>query len=251
MKSRRFWITCALGLVMAFGVAPSATAIVHPPDVDPHDFICAGVTNEFFPLVPGTTWTYTGESEGVSTSDVVEVTSCTRVIEGVTTTVVHDTAYENGVKVEETFDYFAIACDGTVWYCGEDSTEFDPVTGLPISTEGSWIAGQNDADAGFIMLANPQVGNRYLQEFAPGVAVDQAKVASLDGSACSPYTDCIDNLLVTKETSQLDPGVVENKFYTSGIGFIRSEIIKGGDEHSELVSFTMVPATCPPPPPAP
>lgn len=43
---------------------------------------------------------------------------------------------------------------------------------------------------------------------------------------------------MTRETSQLDPGVVEHKFYASGIGFIRSEIIKGGDETSELVNIT-------------
>jgi len=43
---------------------------------------------------------------------------------------------------------------------------------------------------------------------------------------------------VTKETSQLDPGVVENKFYASGIGFIRGEIVKGGDEFTQLVNVT-------------
>jgi len=250
MKSQRFWITCAMGMAMALAGASIAAAATHPPNVNPADFTCAGVTNPFFPLEPGTKWTYQGESEGISTTNTVEVTSCTRVIHpepgsaGVTTTVVHDQAFEKGVLVEDTLDYFAIACDGTVWYFGEDSTEFPSG-----STEGSWIAGENDADAGFIMLAHPRVGDRYFQEFAPKVAVDQAKVISLEGSACVPYQTpdfCSDELLVTKETSQLDPGVVENKYYASGIGFIRGEIIKGGDEFTELVSFTMGPATCPP-----
>ena len=251
MRSKRFWITCALVITVTLAVSSNASAVTHPPDVNPADFTCAGVTNPLFPLTPGMKWTYTGESEGVATSNTVEVTSCSRVIEDVTVTVVHDTAIEGGVKVEETFDYFAIACDGTVWYFGEDSTEFDPVTGEPISTEGSWISGENDADAGFIMLASPQVGNRYYQEFAPKVAVDLAKVISLNGSASTPFTGAIDNLLVTKETSQLDPGVVENKYYASGIGFIRGDMVKGGDEFAELTSFTTGTATCPPPPPVP
>ena len=255
MKSNRFWMTSAAATI-AFAIASVGLSVVHPPDIDPANFTCTGVTNPFFPLTPGMRWTYTGESEGVATSNTVEVTSCTRVIEGVTVTVVHDTALEGGAKVEETFDYFAIACDGTVWYLGEDSTEFDPVTGDPISTEGSWISGEpagetNEADAGFIMLASPQPGDRYYQEFAPKVAVDLAKVLTLDGSATTPFTGLADNLLVTKETSQLDPGVAENKYYAEGIGFIRGDMVKGGDEFSELTSFTTVTPTCPPPPPVP
>lgn len=249
MKSKRLWIPFATLMAMSFCMASIAAAVTHPPDVDPANFVgCDPVTNPFFPLVPGTTFTYQGESEGVPTSNVTEVTCSTRVIEvegggSVTTTIVLDRAFEGSppVLVEETFDYFATDCDGNVWYFGEDSTEFPSG-----STEGSWLAGVNDADAGFIMLANPQVGNRYFQEFAPKVAVDQAKVISLDGSACVPYQTpdfCSDELLVTKETSQLDPGVVENKYYASGIGFIRAEIVKGGDEFSELVSITT--SACP------
>lgn len=240
MKSKRFWIAFAMGISVTLAGASMATAVNHPPDVDPADFTCSGVTNEFFPLVPGTTWTYTGESEGVPTSNTVEVTCGTRTIEGVVTTIVHDRGFEDGMLVEDTLDYFAIACDGTVWYFGEDTVEFPGG-----STEGSWIAGENDADAGFIMLANPQVGDRYFQEFAPKVAVDLAKVTDLDGSACSTFTGCVDNLLVTKETSQLDPGVVENKYYASNVGFIRGEIVKGGDEFSELVSYTPGTGICP------
>lgn len=89
------------------------------------------------------------------------------------------------------------------------------------------------------MLADPRVGDRYFQEFAPGVAVDQAKVISLDGSATVPYQPgSFDNLLVTKETSQLDPGMVENKYYAVGIGFIRADMVKGGEEYTELVDIT-------------
>ena len=54
------------------------------------------------------------------------------------------------------------------------------------------------------------------------------------------------NLLVTKETSRLDPGVVENKYYKAGIGFIRGDMVKGGEEFTELVSFTLGTGSCGP-----
>lgn len=249
MKSNRFWITCVVGVAIVLAVPSIAAAVVHPPDVNPADFTCPNVTNEFFPLVPGTIWTYQGMSEDIPTSNTTEVTCDTLVIEikddagtvigSVTTTVVHDQAFEGNppVLVEDTLDYFATDCDGNVWYFGEDTMEFNPP-----STEGTWREGVDDADAGFIMLAHPQVGDRYFQEFAPKVAVDLAKVISLEGSACVPYGTpdfCSNELLVTKETSQLDPGVAEEKYYASGIGFIRGEIVKGGVETSELTSFTL------------
>jgi hypothetical protein len=224
-------------------MASVAGAVVHPPDVNPDNFKNCSPSNPFFPLEPGTTFFYQGESEGVPTSNIVEVTCDTKTILDVTTTVVHDVAKENGVIVEETFDWFATDCDGNVWYFGEDSTEFPSM-----SKEGSWEAGVNDADAGFIMLASPQPGDRYYQEFARDVAEDQAKVLSLEGSACVPYPPgpgqfCSDELLVTEERTRLEPGVVENKYYASGIGFIFGEMVKGGEEFTELVNITT--SSCP------
>ncbi len=246
MKSKRFWILSGVGLAMAFAVASVATATVHPPDIDPANFVYPiSNPNPFFPLIPGTTFFYEGEENGVPTNNVTEVVcnpNPPKVILGVTTTVVHDQVFdENGKLVEDTFDWYAQDVAGNVWYFGEDTKELDPSTGAVISTEGSWEGGVADADPGIIMEADSQVGDRYYQEFAPRVAVDQAKVISLDGSACVPYQTpdfCSDKLLVTKETSQMDPGVVENKYYAEGIGFILAEIVKGGDERSELVNVT-------------
>jgi hypothetical protein len=85
----------------------------------------------------------------------------------VTATVVHDQAFENGLLVEDAFDYFATDCTGTVWHLGEDSTQIPGG-----NKEGSWRAGENDADAGCMMLAAPTQGDRSHQEFACGVAED-------------------------------------------------------------------------------
>jgi len=48
---------------------------------------------------------------------------------------------------------------------------------------------------------------------------------------------CYDNVLLIKETTRLEPGVVEYKYYASDVGFILSVMIKGGDERTELASI--------------
>jgi hypothetical protein len=196
----------------------------------------SAVTNPFFPLVPGTTFVYEGESEGVPTREVMTVTNQTKLILGVTTTVVHVQSFEDGVLIEETFDWYAQDVEGNVWYFGEDTQELDEA-GNVVSTEGSWEAGVDGAQPGIIMLADPKKGKRYQQENAPDVAEDMAQVRRLNASVCVPY-GCFDNVLVTKEWTPLERGVVENKYYAPGVGFILSVTTKGGDERLELVSVS-------------
>lgn len=237
MKGTPFLImTCVL--VLTLSAAPTAAkqdTQTRALDFDPDDFV-GEVDNPFFPLEPGTTFLYEGTSDGVPTSNEVFVTHDTKEILGVETTVVRDLAFEEDVLVEETFDWYAQDEDGNVWYFGEDTKELDE-EGNVISTEGSWEAGVDGAEAGIIMLADPRVGDRYHQEFAPGVAEDEAKVLSLDKSRCVAF-GCFDDLLLTKEWTRLHPGVVDHKFYAQGIGFLLGVTVKGGDERSELVDVT-------------
>jgi hypothetical protein len=75
------------------------------------------------------------------------------------------------------------------------------------------------------------------------VAEDQAQVLRLNASLAEPIclTDgrCFQhNLLLTEEWTRLEPGVVENKYYAEGEGFIFGEMVKGGEEHTRLVEIT-------------
>jgi hypothetical protein len=227
----------SLSLVIGLALAASfpAWALVHPPDVNPADFNSSlTINNQYFPLSTRTLFVYEGTKDGLPTRDEVCVTRQTRVIEGVETRVVHHLSYEGSplILVEDTQDWFAQDDFGKVWYFGEDTTE------LPSgSKEGSWESDINGADAGFIMLPDPQAGDQYFQEFAPKVAVDQAKVLSRD-EELTVHGVTYNNVLLTKETSQLDPGVVEYKYYAPGVGFIMGVMIKGGDERTELVSVS-------------
>lgn len=195
-----------------------------------------GINNKFFPLVPGTTFFYEGEKDGIPASDEFFVTHRTKRIMGVDCTEVRDQAFENGVLAEDTLDWFAQDTAGNVWYFGEDTKELD-ANGNVISTEGSWEAGVDGALPGIIMLADPHKADRYQQEFATGVAEDMARVLSLDKAASVPYGD-FDDLLLTRESTPLEKGAVELKYYAEGIGFILGVATKGGDEITELVGIT-------------
>ncbi len=235
--NRVFPLAAALALLAAPAFTAPGRSRRHlqpAPSIDPAAFVDV-VDNEFFPLTPGTTLYYEGEAEGVASSNEVAVTRRKKVILGVACIEVHDRAFEEGELVEDTLDWFAQDVDGNVWYFGEDSKEIED--GEVVSTEGSWMAGVNGALPGIIMEADPKVGDRYAQEDAPGVAEDLAKVVALDGSACVAL-GCFDGLLVTKEWTPLERGVVENKYYAEGIGEILSVMVKGGDERSELVRIT-------------
>jgi hypothetical protein len=197
------------------------------------------VDNEFFPLEPGTTFFYEGTKDGVPTRNETHVTAATILILNIDCTVVRDLAFEDGVLVEDTLDYYAQDVSGNVWYFGEDSKELD-AKGRVISTEGSWRSGVNGAAPGLLMEAQPQAGDLYYQELAADVAEDMASIRSLNGSTCVPY-DCFNHTLRTRETSRFEPGVVEQKYYASQIGFIRGDMIVGGNEHTALVRITHEP----------
>jgi hypothetical protein len=188
------------------------------------------ITNPFFDLQPGTT--FTTESPDGSETDIFVVTRQTKLIDGVVCHVIKDTAIVDGEVVEKTNDYFAQDKDGNVWYFGEDTKEFE--NGKVVSTEGTWRAGIDDATPGVIMLAHPHVGNEYDQEHAVGVAEDHAKVLSLTGTADVPYGS-FDDVLQTLETSPLDAGLSEKKHYAEGVGFLFTTDGKTGELLEELV----------------
>jgi hypothetical protein len=199
----------------------------------PGDFV-GTVDNPYFPLKPGAHYIYRAQTdEGEEIVDDT-VTSDTKEILGVQAIVVHDIVTLDGSKIEETFDWYAQDKDGNVWYFGEDSRQFDG--GVQTGTEGSWEAGQDGAKAGIIMLACPRVGNTYYQEFLKDVAEDVGRVASLSKPVTVPYGS-FPSCLKTLDTSVLDPGADEYKYYAKGVGLVL-EVEKKSGARSELISAT-------------
>ena len=190
------------------------------------------VRNPWFPLDPGTTFVYTGEKDGKSGRDIFRVTRRTKRIDGVTCTEVDDRLYAAGHLAERTKDWYAQDTQGNVWYFGEATAELDE-SGRVASREGSWQSGVDGAKAGIFMPARPTVGQAFRQEYDKGQAEDHFAVVSLDASVIVPYTAAA-HALLTKEWTPLEPGVLDHKLYVRGIGEVKEETIKGGDERWEL-----------------
>jgi hypothetical protein len=217
----------ALGIGMvaaAYTGAPAAptaasaatTDTPAPPTLPrPRDFV--GVVDApFLPFVPGTRWVYKGYGEEAGERNVVTVLHRTKVIEGVTTTVVHDVVMEDGKVTEDTHDWYAQDRLGNVWYLGELSKEYQ---NGQVDTSGSWKAGVDGGQAGIVMPADPVVGRTYAQEYEPGEAEDFAKVIALDEQVGVPFGH-VDEARVTSEGSSLEPRTVELKYYAKGVGVV-------------------------------
>ena len=225
---------CAFATALTVsGPARSAPLCPKPPKL-PGEFV-GQVTNSYFPLQPGTTLTYRGKLDGRSATDVFTVTSQTKEILGVTTTVVHDQVFVKGELVEDTLDWFAQDVAGNVWYFGEDTKELED--GLVVSTEGSWEAGVDSARPGIFMPAQPMVGQVYKQEDAKNVAEDCSEIVDLNASVRTPFVSS-NEALKTEEFSLLEPDVRDNKYYVKDIGLVREQTIQGGNDALSLVSVT-------------
>jgi hypothetical protein len=201
----------------------------YAPVIDPASFTDP-IANDFFPLDPGLATVFEGGDEHVE----VTVTADTKVIMGVTTHVITDQVFVGGELQEDTIDWYAADNFGNVWYFGEQTAEYE--NGQITSTEGSWEAGVDGALPGIIMLADPQVGDTYRQEFYSGQAEDVARVYALDESRTVP-NDTFDRILVTEDWSLLTPDVHERKWYAPNVGVVFEETISGGSGTLSLIDI--------------
>jgi hypothetical protein len=214
--------------------SPSPSGL-YQVSIDPANFT-ASVTNPWFPLVPGTTFIYEGVKDGKPLRDVFEVTHRTVTIEGVPCVVVKDQGFLDGVLSERTSDYYTQDLQGNVWYFGEDTAELS-TSGAVKNTEGTWHAGVDGAQPGIYIDASPTVGGTHRQEYYAGQAEDQYLVLSLSASIKVPYGSFHD-VVQTKEWTDLEPGVIDHKYYVKGVGEVAEESAAGPKEQALLVSIT-------------
>ena len=139
-----------------------------------------------------------------------------KIANGITARVVRDTVTLDGEIIEDTLDWYAQDKDGTVWYLGEDTAEFED--GKITTREGSFEAGVDGAQAGVIMPASPEVGMAYRQEYYEGEAEDNGEVLALGQQASVPAGE-YDDLLKTADTTPLEPDVLEHKYYAEVSGW--------------------------------
>ena len=153
-------------------------------------------------------------------------------VNGVTTRVVEEKEWSSGQVIEEARNFFAI-CEKTkdVFYFGEDVDMYQG--GRLVDHSGTWLAGENGARAGLIMPGQPKVGMKYYQEIAPRVAVDRAKIISVNDTI-KTSAGTLSQCLTTQEGTVLNPFEREFKTYAPGIGLVR-------DHNLLLVKYGFVP----------
>lgn len=246
-SSRKFALVAGAAVVGAAGIGgcgsgspgPATTSLPRGGDtvhLDPGTFT-TDITNRYWPMHPGDRWVYASTDAG-GTAQQVEVTVLDEtytVAAGIRARVVHDVAMQDGAVLEDTRDFYAQDGDGNIWYLGEQTTEYPP-GGAP-STEGSWEAGVDGAQAGIAVPADPRPGVAYRQEYLRGQAEDAAVVLSTSEpveTATGRYTGA----LLTRETTALEPDVAELKFYVPGVGQVLTLQTSGGSEREALTEVS-------------
>jgi hypothetical protein len=232
-------VLLALTVAACGGRASSSASRTPSPAVahlsaapSPGDFVGV-IDNPWMPWRVGTRWRFVGHTADGVEHTLVTVTPRKRVVDGVTTTVVHDVVHRNGRLLEDTYDWYAQDASGNVWYFGEDTKEYD---GTSVDTAGSWEAGVDGAKAGIVMLAHPSTGAAYRQEYDRGNAEDEARVIATGTAATVPY-GLLHGLLETKDFTRLEPTGDEHKFYAKGVGVVL-EVSLHAKDRTELVGMT-------------
>lgn len=188
--------------------------------------------NPYFPLGVGKHWEYRTPTQ----VDMVDIVNETKRIAGVDCIVIKDQVFEGGLLHEATNDWYTPGKDGSVWYFGEETGEYEifkgdnPVKPELVSIDGTFKAGRDGAKPGIIALPSPKVGDVYLEEYALGDAEDVTEILSTTYSyGHDPVLDegvpreaalrfCAGDCIVTKNYSLLEPGLFARKYYARGIG---------------------------------
>ena len=179
------------------------------------------ITNPYFPVAIGKKYIYEGQTQdGLERIEEQRLTT-TKTILGITCIIVNFKAYLGGTLIEEAWDWYAQDNDGNVWYFGEAVDNYN-ANGVLQDHGGSWEAGVDGAQPGTIMPANPQTGMAYREEYYFNHAEDRAEITGTGFTVTIPlgtYTNCIK----TKNWTELEPDLNENKFYAPGIGLVKEE----------------------------
>jgi hypothetical protein len=226
----------AIGAVAGEGAPPPALPqggeVVK---LDPADF-SATIDNPYWPMRPGSRWTYreTAAGGGVSRVVVKVLRRTRRIANGITARAVSDVLTHAGRPVEVTEDWYAQDRAGNVWYMGEDTKEYE--NGKVKSTEGSFEAGVRGAQAGVAIPANPKAGMTYREEYLRGQAEDRGAILSTGDQVQTPAGH-FRPVVITKDTNPLEPRVLELKFYARGVGPVLELGVSGDRDRTELVSY--------------
>ena len=238
----------AVALLLALAVS-CVTARASIP-IDPPVFTTPlNITNAYQPFQPGAIKMFAGndQEQSAASADLYLTETRTFTVSGnaVECHVLQEVNFVGGVLVENTFNYFAQADDGTVYYFGEIVNTFE--NGVLTGHHGSWLVGgptlpgdpsetANASAPALFMPANPEVGDIYKPEDLFPI-VDETDEILAAGKTIKVPGGRFTSVIVVRESTQLDTAT-EKKWYAPGVGVIRARA-KG--ELLQLIASTLQP----------
>jgi len=187
-----------------------------------HDIVSEGI-NDYCILKPGRVMVFEGKENGKNAVLTITVLKETKMVDGFETRVVEEKETQNGRLIEVSRNYFGIdKRNKDIYYFGEAVDMYKH--GKIVSHEGSWEAGVNGAKFGLAIPGAPKLGDTYYQEQAVD-AKDRIEIVSLEESISTPAGK-FEHCIKTRETSPIEPGVVEYKIYAHGVGLVKDDSLK-------------------------
>lgn len=171
------------------------------PSPEPDDFVDT-VDNPWLALEPGATWHYDVTEDGRTLGTIdAEVLGDTSEVAGVSATEVRTVTDIDGDSEEET-RFYSQDDSGNVWLVGVDSAG-----GL------SWRAGEDGAEAGLAMPAQPRLGDGWLTYLVPNVP-----------EASTQVEDQSREMVQTRDEAD----TTTRNIYESGVGLVSVEDLDAG-----------------------
>jgi hypothetical protein len=176
------------------------------------------VTNPLFPIAELHSVVLDGRIDGEPFHTETTLLPYTRIIEWtpgqcVETLVSQYTAFLNGRIQEVALDYYAQADDRSVWYFGEDVSDYDR-RGVIAFTTDSWLAGR-DGPPAMIMPGDPKLGQAFRTENIPGKVFEEVTVKTIDLTVPGPFGP-VEGAMVGQELH--DDGMTSDKVFAPGYG---------------------------------
>ena len=237
--ARAATVALASGLLVGCGATPAPeppTGIdgltIPTPSPTPADFV-TGVDNPWFPLDPGTRWTYRRSTATGSQTLTATVLAHPHRVAGVDTTAVRWEVRRSGRRTSTlAIRWYAEDAAGNVWWFGQRVARTGPHVDL-LATR-SWAAGRHGAEAGLVVSAAPRVGDGYANGYQPHVVESRSTVASLDATVALPSRDYRGTLAI-HDLSPLEPTRQVSSFYVRGLGLVAQETSEAVSTDLDLV----------------
>lgn len=235
LTSAALFALSALASACGGGSSEPTTAKVTEARFDPSNFgDPATGANPYLPLKPGTQWVREGAtsvgSRRVPHLVTTTVTDVYREINGVRTVAVLDDEVDGGQVSQQSLDYLAEDKDGTLWYLGGYTEEYEG--GRFVSALDAWLSGVKGAKAGVLVQADPKAGTPPYAVAQPDAEEgDVAEVVEVGARHCVPFK-CFDDVLIVREGKASAPDN-EFKYYARDVGQI-DNVPKSDSVHKDV-----------------